>query len=104
MLVAATALLDACKKNDLTTISSRYHPTYLSFKIPAGWPQPPTDIFKTNPLTEEGFQLGKKLFYDGRLSKDGSLQHLLPMITSLAMDSIIVLHFATHLHFLIWHG
>ena len=72
ILGAITLLVDSCKKNDPTTISSGYHPTYLSFKIPAGWPQPPTDIFKTNPLTEEGFQLGKKLFYDGRLSKDGN--------------------------------
>lgn len=47
-------------------------PTYLEFKIPAGWPKPPTDIFARNRLSEEGFQLGKKLFYDGRLSKDGN--------------------------------
>ena len=53
-------------------ILSGYHPTYLSLKIPLGWPKPPTDIFKSNPLTEEGFQLGKKLFYDGRLSRDGN--------------------------------
>ncbi len=53
-------------------ILSGYHPTYLSLKIPLGWPKPPTDIFKLNPLTEEGFQLGKKLFYDGRLSRDGN--------------------------------
>ena len=70
--MAAAILLDACKKSDRTTLSSGYHPTYLSIKIPAGWPQPPTDIFKANPLTEEGFQLGRKLFYDGRLSKDGN--------------------------------
>jgi len=47
-------------------------PTYLQFKIPAGWPKPATDIFAKNRLSEEGFQLGKKLFYDGRLSKDGN--------------------------------
>ena len=67
-----TILFDACKKSDEHAISSGYHPTYLTFKIPAGWPTPPIDIFKNNPLTEEGFQLGKKLFYDGRLSKDGN--------------------------------
>ena len=50
-----------------------YTPTPLSFKIPPGFPKPPTDIFKTNKLTEEGFQLGKKLFYDGNLSKDGEV-------------------------------
>ncbi len=50
-----------------------YKPTYLKLVIPKGWPKPPTDIFAKNPLTEEGFQLGKKLFYDGRLSKDGNI-------------------------------
>ncbi|MEP6713264.1 MAG: cytochrome c peroxidase [Ferruginibacter sp.] len=50
-----------------------YHPTPLKFVIPKGWPKPPTDIFANNRLTEEGFQLGKKLFYDGRLSKDGEI-------------------------------
>ena len=46
--------------------------TYLKLVIPAGWPKPANDIFASNPLTEEGFQLGRKLFYDGRLSKDGN--------------------------------
>ncbi len=43
----------------------------LPFFIPKGWPQPVYD-FSQNPLTEEGFALGKKIFYDGRLSKDGT--------------------------------
>ena len=46
-------------------------PTPLSFNIPAGFPQPVYN-FSSNPLTEEGFALGRKLFYDGRLSKDGN--------------------------------
>lgn len=50
-----------------------YKPTVLKFTIPKGWPKPARDIFAGNPLTEEGFQLGKKLFYDGRLSKDGNI-------------------------------
>ncbi len=49
-----------------------YKPTYLKLEIPKGWPKPATNIFAGNPLTEQGFQLGKKLFYDGRLSKDGN--------------------------------
>lgn len=49
-----------------------FHTTPLQFTIPKGWPKPPTNIFAKNPLTEEGFQLGRKLFYDGRLSKDGN--------------------------------
>jgi cytochrome c peroxidase len=49
-----------------------YKPTPLKLIIPKGWPQPQKDIYASNPLTEEGFRLGKKLFYDGRLSKDGN--------------------------------
>jgi cytochrome c peroxidase len=45
---------------------------YLKLVIPKGWPQPPNNIFENNPLTEEGFQLGRKLFYDARLSKDSN--------------------------------
>jgi cytochrome c peroxidase len=61
-------LLEACKKTD----SLSYKPTYLTFTVPNGWPQPTINIFANNPLTEEGFQLGRKLFYDGKLSKDGN--------------------------------
>ena len=68
---AALAILDACKKSEAHQ-ELAYNPTLLKFTIPNGWPQPPINIFATNPLTEEGFQLGKKLFYDGRLSKDGN--------------------------------
>ncbi len=50
-----------------------YAPTPIKLNIPPGWPKPPTDIFAKNKLTEQGFQLGKKLFYDGRLSKDGEV-------------------------------
>jgi len=46
-------------------------PQPLRLKIPKGWPAP-TAIFRHNPLTKEGFELGRKLFYDGRLSKDGN--------------------------------
>jgi cytochrome c peroxidase len=46
-------------------------PTPIKLIYPKSWPKPPTNIFANNPLTEEGFQLGKKLFYDGLLSKDG---------------------------------
>ena len=62
--------IDACKKKDIP-VKEPFNPTYLTLKTPAGWPPPPADIFSANTLTEEGFQLGKKLFYDGRLSKDG---------------------------------
>lgn len=42
----------------------------MTQQIPAGFPAP-LYTFKDNPLTQEGFELGRKLFYDGRLSIDG---------------------------------
>ncbi len=43
--------------------------TLLQQEIPASFPQP-LYTFRDNPLSEEGFQLGRKLFYDERLSID----------------------------------
>lgn len=61
----ALFLISASKKN--------YTPKPLPFIIPKGFPVPTKNIFANNKLTEEGFQLGKKLFYDTRLSKDGEV-------------------------------
>jgi cytochrome c peroxidase len=60
-------LLLSCNKNDSTTVKPV---TPVSFTQPAGWPNAVYN-FADNPLTEQGIALGKKLFYDGRLSKDG---------------------------------
>ena len=46
------------------------HP--LQLVVPPGWPAPKYDFTK-NPLTLEGFLLGRRLFYDERLSKDSSV-------------------------------
>jgi cytochrome c peroxidase len=47
-------------------------PKRRSLQVPKGWPEP-EKLFKKNPLTEEGFRLGRKLFYDNRLSRDESI-------------------------------
>ena len=57
-------MLESCKKND------KFITSPLQFKIPAGWPQP-IDFFTNNSGNEETFQLGRRLFYEGKLSKDG---------------------------------
>ncbi|WP_394335664.1 cytochrome-c peroxidase [Aquimarina sediminis] len=44
--------------------------TKLEFTVPANFPEPSYNI-TLNPPTEKGFELGKKLFYDGRLASDG---------------------------------
>jgi cytochrome c peroxidase len=49
-----------------------FSPKRIAFIVPKGWPKPVYD-FEKNPITEEGFALGKKLFYDARLSKDGNI-------------------------------
>jgi cytochrome c peroxidase len=46
--------------------------TPIYFDVPKGWPKPHYN-FKENPLTEEGFELGKELFYDPILSKDNTI-------------------------------
>lgn len=49
-----------------------FKPTPVAFITPKGWPKPLYD-FKSNPLTKEGIELGRQLFYDPRLSKDGTI-------------------------------
>jgi len=46
--------------------------TTYTFVKPANFPDP-TYTFDKNPVTKEGFELGKKLFFDPVLSKDGSV-------------------------------
>jgi len=69
LLIAAFSIsyiIGSCQKHE------RILPTTaLEQVIPAGFP-PPNYTFQDNPLTEEAFQLGKHLFYDGRLSRDSA--------------------------------
>lgn len=44
----------------------------IYFEVPKSWPKPHYN-FKGNPLTEEGFQLGRNLFYDPILSRDNTI-------------------------------
>lgn len=56
-----------------TQATTRYFakPKPVKLEFPKEWPKPVYDL-STNPLTEEGIALGLKLFYDDRLSKDGT--------------------------------
>lgn len=69
LIIFAVALsvftINACRKKDA------FITTPLSFPNPAGWPAVQYN-FANNPLTQQGFDLGRKLFYDGKLSKDGN--------------------------------
>lgn len=46
--------------------------TPMPFVVPQGWPKPTYDFTK-NPLTKEGFELGRQLFYDPILSRDNTI-------------------------------
>lgn len=46
-------------------------PVNIGFKVPEGWPAPEKDLFAKNKITREGFELGRRLFYDPNLSIDG---------------------------------
>ncbi|HSD08744.1 cytochrome-c peroxidase [Flavobacterium sp.] len=55
----------SCTDND-----DVYQNIPLAFEVPPNFPALAYDL-ANNPPTEKGFELGKKLFYDGRLSSDG---------------------------------
>jgi cytochrome c peroxidase len=64
-LICSSVIAVSCRKHDKQTSG----PTPITFTVPAGWPQPQYN-FAQNPLTEEGFALGKKIFFDNKLSSD----------------------------------
>lgn len=68
--ILVLVLLSACF---LSAMESTSAPDPIRFTIPKGWPKPALALYAKNKLTEQGFQLGRKLFYDGRLSKDGEV-------------------------------
>jgi cytochrome c peroxidase len=57
----------SCSSND-----SAYTDVPITLKTPSNFPPLVYNIAQ-NPLTQKGFELGKKLFYDGRLSSDGTI-------------------------------
>ena len=66
-MATSSVLFNSCKKQDTAAPA-----TPLVFEVLQGFPQPQYS-FQNNPVTKEGFELGKKLFYDAQLSKDGSI-------------------------------
>jgi cytochrome c peroxidase len=64
ILAVVTGVSLSCKKEQNTDGLE-----LLQQEVPTGFPQP-NYTFSDNPLSKEGFELGRKLFYDGRLSVD----------------------------------
>ncbi|MFZ4542444.1 MAG: cytochrome-c peroxidase [Saprospiraceae bacterium] len=65
-------LLSCGPKEDQGDLSQiNYAPTSYQIEIPKGWPQ--IDFPKDNPMTVEGIELGRRLFYDPVLSVDSTI-------------------------------
>lgn len=65
--ILALCLLASCSKDDTGYVAT---PTPVELEIPANFPDIKYNL-SGNPLTKEGIELGKSLFYDGRLSSNG---------------------------------
>ena len=52
--------------------TGKYIPVPLIVEVPDNFPDLEYDL-ENNPVTDAGFELGKKLFYDGRLSSNNSI-------------------------------
>ena len=66
LFVAVIVALWACKKD-----KAIFEPTPYELEIPSHFPA--MNIPADNPMTVEGIELGRKLFYDTRLSLDNSI-------------------------------
>ncbi|MDP2539873.1 cytochrome-c peroxidase [Tenacibaculum discolor] len=64
MIVLLVCSFFSCKKEEV------YTNVELAFEKPSNFPEPHYNL-SSNPITEKGFELGKKLFYEGKLSSDG---------------------------------
>lgn len=71
IIIALLLVYASCKKEVSTQPEPEvtYTPTPYQLKIPTGFPQPVLPTF--NPMTVEGVQLGRMLYYDSILSTNG---------------------------------
>lgn len=63
ILIFTSSLIISFKERGIDTI--------VAIEVPEKWPKPAYN-FENNPITEAGFILGRKLFYETQLSRDNS--------------------------------
>lgn len=66
ILIGATLLISSCRSDKISRSVTPYQ-----LEIPSHFPDMP--IPADNPMTVEGVELGRKLFYDKKLSRDNSI-------------------------------
>lgn len=67
IILSIVLAIIACNKDDLVI-----EPLFAGFKKPAHFPEPVYNI-AGNPVTREGFELGRRLFYEPRLSRNNTI-------------------------------
>jgi len=71
--VALCVLVVCCSDPDeIEDPDENKEPTPLEIVSPSNFPPPVYDL-SNNPVTKEGFELGKRLFYDSRLSRTNTI-------------------------------
>lgn len=66
LILMALVFISSCSTNN----DDEYQNLPINYQVPSNFP-PLAYNMVNNPLTEKGFELGKKIFYDGRLASDG---------------------------------
>lgn len=66
-LIGLLILFYSCKQNEEIDLNPVYKPTPYTISVPPGFPTN-LNIPADNPMTVEGIELGRYLFYDGRLA------------------------------------
>lgn len=69
VFIAFATLVTACKPDPSFAPEKKEE---IKFTVPQGWPAP-FYSFQNNTLTTDGFELGRRLFFDPRLSRDNSV-------------------------------
>ncbi len=70
LVVCLFIAVQSCRKTDCANSDANYEPTPYNLIVPSSLP--PIDVPADNPLTEEGVELGRMLFYEPLLSADAS--------------------------------
>jgi cytochrome c peroxidase len=69
-LISCAIILSSCAKDESIKVTPVTE--FKGFEKPTNFPNP-LYRFQYNKVTKDGFELGRKLFYDGILSRDGSI-------------------------------
>lgn len=69
MFALLQAVMIGCSSDPSFEVTKQENP--IQFTIPQNWPKPFYN-FENNTLTAQGFELGRRLFFDPRLSRDNS--------------------------------